>query len=322
MCRCKRHLPRFPIYIPSKSRATNALTPHYLDRMGVPYKIIVEHQQLADYQHHYSDDRLLVLDPAFQHDYDTCDDDPNPLLSKGPGPARNFAWHHALEQGHTHHWVMDDNIRSFMLLQNNRRGPTYDPGYFHAQETFMLRYTNVGMAGPHYKMFAPSTSKLPPFLTNTRIFSCNLIRNDLPQRWRGRYNEDLILSLDILKAGWCTIQFYAFLQDKVATQVMAGGNTDEFYSVEGTLRKSVLANMVHPDLVRVVRRYKAGEYHDELGRTQQGRWHHVADFSPFADMGLLRHNPPAPDTDHTYQWGLAPNPHYRTRLRDNTTLDD
>jgi len=44
-----------------------------------------------------------------------------------------------------------------------------------------------------------------------------LIRNDVPYRWRGRYNEDTDLSLRMLKDRWCTIQFNAFLQGKAAT---------------------------------------------------------------------------------------------------------
>ena len=90
-----------------------------------------------------------------------------------------------------------------------------------------LRYKNVAMAGPQYKFFAPDRQKLPPFVRNTRIYSCNLIRNDLPFRWRGRHNEDTIKSLDVLKAGWCTILFNAFLQDKAPTLTIKGGNNTE-----------------------------------------------------------------------------------------------
>ena len=35
-------LPRFPLYIPSKSRADICLTAHALDRMGVPYRFRLE----------------------------------------------------------------------------------------------------------------------------------------------------------------------------------------------------------------------------------------------------------------------------------------
>jgi hypothetical protein len=109
---------------------------------------------------------------------------------------------------------------------------------------------------------------------NTRIYSCNLIRNDVPFRWRGRYNEDTDISLRMLKAGWCTIQFNAFLQGKVATQTVKGGNTAEFYAREGTLAKSLMQVQLHPDVSRLVKKY--------------GRWHHYVDYAPFKKNRLIR----------------------------------
>lgn len=266
-------LPRFPLYIPSKSRADTALTPRFLDSIGVPYRIVVEEHQYEAYNQHFEKHKLLVLDPAYQRDYETCDD-LGDTKSKGPGPARNFIWDHSISEGHEWHWVMDDNIELFARLHKNQRIPVGDGTIFHAMEEFCLRYTNIGMAGPQYWMFAPSRAPLPPFVTGTRIYSCNLIRNDLPYRWRGRYNEDTILSLDMLKAGWNTVQFNAFLQYKVTTQTLGGGNTEAFYASEGTLPKSQMLVDVHPDVSRVVWKFR--------------RWHHYVDYTPFKDLGLKR----------------------------------
>ena len=113
----------------------------------------------------------------------------------------------------------------------------------------------------------------PPFITNTRIYSCNLIRNDVPFRWRGRFNEDTIMSLDMLKAGWCTIQFYAFLQDKLKTQLIKGGNTDELYQ-QGTMDKSQMLVREHPDVAQIVFKY--------------GRVHHFVDYGQFKKNKLIR----------------------------------
>lgn len=276
--------PRFPVYIPSKSRAKIATTPKVLDELGVPYRIIVEAPQFDDYAASFGADRLLVLDPEFQRTYDTCDEGVPETKSKGPGPARNFAWAHSIEEGHAWHWVMDDNIQLFARLHRNQRVPVGDGMIFAAMEEFVLRYRNVGQAGPEYWMFAPSRVKSPPFVLNTRIFSCNLIRNDVPVRWRGRYNEDLDLSLSMLKAGWCTVSFRAFLQYKTTTQVLPGGNTEAFYAEEGTLRKSEMAVRLHPDVCRIVHRY--------------GRVHHDCDFSPWKNLRLVpRDDAPPPDPD-------------------------
>ena len=87
-----------------------------------------------------------------------------------------------------------------------------------AVENFVDRYDNIAIAGLNYSKFCKESDKTPAFVMNTRIYSFLLIRNDIPYRWRGRYNEDTDLSLRVLKDGWCTIQFNSFLAGKATTQ--------------------------------------------------------------------------------------------------------
>jgi hypothetical protein len=281
--------PRFPLYIVSKGRSAYMVTSKALTKMGVPHFVVVEPQEVGAYG--AAVDKLgllatvLPLDLSFKDRYELCDE-LGPSKSTGPGPARNFAWEHSIATGHAWHWVMDDNIKAFFRLNRNLKVPTTSPGFWVAMEEFALRYVNLAMAGPNYFMFASRKAKMPPFVANTRIYSCNLIRNDVPFRWRGRYNEDTILSLDMLKAGWCTVQFNAFLQEKMETQKLPGGNTTEFYLAEGvkasgekyaatgTIAKSQMLARVHPDVARVAFRFK--------------RWHHVVDYSGFRRQGLIR----------------------------------
>lgn len=265
--------PRFPLYIPSKSRAETATTPRFLDTIGVPYRLVVEEQQYDEYAEYFDKSKLLILDKKYQDEYDTFDDLGN-TKSKGPGPARNFIWEHSIAEGHDWHWVMDDNITIFARLHQNQRIPVGDGTIFHAMEEFVLRYDNIGMAGPQYWMFAPSRAQLPPFVVGTRIYSCNLIRNDLPFRWRGRYNEDTDLSLVMLKNGWQTVQFNAFLQYKLTTQTLSGGNTEAFYAEEGTLNKSQMLVKMHPDVARLVWKFN--------------RWHHHVDYNGYKNMPLVK----------------------------------
>lgn len=258
--------PKHPVYIVSKGRWETRLTSKALKRMDVPYFIVVESHERDAYAAVIDPAKILVLDPAYQRDYDTCDD-LDDSKSKGPGPARNFVWDHAVAAGHAWHWVLDDNIRYFARLNHNKKHRILDGAGFRAMEDFSERYDNVAMAGPAYEFFTPSKASRPPFTTNTRIYSCNLIRNDVPFRWRARYNEDTDLSLRLLKAGYCTVLFNAFLQKKTPTQQLRGGNTDEFYLREGTLEKSKMIVRLHPDVARLAWRF--------------GRPHHHVDYRPF-----------------------------------------
>ena len=297
-------LPRYPVYIVSKGRARRQLTSRALQHMGVPHYVVVEAQELDKYAKHKMPlTTLRVLDPKFQQDYDAFDD-LGMTKSKGPGPARNFAWEHAIASGHAWHWVMDNNIQSFYRLGHNRKFLVKCGAIFRAMETFCERYENVYMAGPHYEMFARSREKLPAFITNTRVYSCNLIRNDIRDRndtsfrWRGRYNEDTDLSLRILKDGFCTVQFYAFLQNKLGTQRLAGGNTAEFYAKEGTRLKSEMLYRMHPDVTQLVTRW--------------GRDHHHVDYRRFA-ADKLRFKPGVVLPDEPNEFGMVQVPFVRRR---------
>jgi hypothetical protein len=262
--------PRFPLYVPTKGRADSRLTSRALTEQGVPHYLVVEPQEVDTYRRAAAGTAatVLPLDMAYKGRYELCDD-LGLTKSTGPGPARNFIWDHSIANGHAWHWVMDDNIKAFDRLHRNTKIQCLSPAFWRAQEDFVLRYSNVAMAGPNYAMFAKCRDELPPFVTNTRIYSCNLIRNDVPFRWRGRYNEDTILSLDMLKAGWCTVQFNAFLQWKAPTQTIGGGNTAEFYAKEGTAPKSEMLKAVHPDVTKLVMRFGREHHHVDYKRFKQ-----------------------------------------------------
>lgn len=283
----REHFPVHPLYVVSKGRSEFMMTSIALTTMGVSHFIVVEPQEVEAYQAAVDARSLkttvLELDTGFKETYELCDAI-GLARSTGPGPARNFAWEHSIELGASWHWVMDDNIDGFYRLHQNRKIKCLSAGFFRAMEDYCARYANVAMGGPNYTFFTPQREKRPPFFQNTRIYSCNLIRNDVPFRWRCRYNEDTILSLDMLKAGWCTIEFNAFLQAKMPTQVMSGGNTAEFYHREGnvgrgpyaeggTTAKSQMLVKVHPDVARLAWRY--------------GRVHHYVNYRPFRGRRLI-----------------------------------
>jgi hypothetical protein len=273
---------RFPLYIVSKGRADSRLTSKALEQMNQPYSVVIEECDYTEYAAVIDPKKLSILPEKYKKDYEVMDAF-GLTKSTGPGPARNFAWDHALAQGHSHHWVMDDNIRGFYRLHKNKKRTINSGVCFRVMEDFCLRYENIAMAGPQYEAFTPHRTYFPPFILNTRIYSCNLIKNDIPFRWRGRYNEDTDLSLQILKAGLCTVQFYAFLQKKIVTQSLKGGNTAEFYEDSGdkdgqrqrydstgTIAKSEMLVKMHPDVARLAWKFN--------------RVHHEVDYGPF------RHN--------------------------------
>lgn len=266
--------PRFPIYIISKGRWKNGLTYKALDFMKVPYYMVVEEDEYDEYIKVIKNNQILVKPKKYDEKYDPFWNDNRKI--NGAGSARNFAWDHSIQNGFDYHWVLDDNIDAFHRLNKNVKAEVSSGTIFRCMEDFSLRYENLAISGPNYYSFCKSTSRLSPFITNTRIYSCLFIKNNIPYRWRGRYNEDTDLCLRVLKDGYCTIQFNAFLQGKTTTQRMNGGNHDQFYSKEGTYLKSKMLEEMHPDIVKVVWKFN--------------RWHHYVDYSKFKNNKLIKKN--------------------------------
>lgn len=266
----RRFDPQYPIFIPSKGRAGHPYTIRALSAYKVPFTVIVEPPEVRPYEdalrYFGGYGSVLPLDPAFTRDYDACKT-LAPGESAGSGPARNMAWAAALEQGAPWHWVVDDNIAGWWYYNRNRKMHAGDAAPIRLMEDFTDRYTNVAMAGPTYYMFVSRKQKYPPFTANTRIYSCNLIRSDLPFRWRGKYNEDTILSLDLLKAGYCTLLYNAWLVWKIRTGTVPGGNA-EIYA-QGTREKSEMLVREHPDVARASYRFSRDHHYVDYGRFRQ-----------------------------------------------------
>lgn len=257
--------PRYPIYVISKGRAESRLTSKALEAMAVPYRIVVEPQEYEEYAAGIQPSKILTL--------------PFSNLGQGSIPARNWVWEHSISNGNFRHWILDDNIRAFYRFNHNLKIPCGAGATFAAAEDFTDRYLNVPMSGMNYFMFVTRKSgNIPPFALNTRIYSCILLSNRIPHRWRGRYNEDTDLSLRLLKDGFCTILFNSFLAEKQPTMTMKGGNTESLYLLDGQedgrLEMARSLQRQHPDVVKIVRKW--------------GRWQHSVDYRPFKSNKLQR----------------------------------
>jgi len=277
----EKTVPSYPMYIISKGRHETMHTSRTFAMMQLHHYIIIEPQDHDRY--------VEALEKFKINPYATLVVAPFSNHGDGPGRARNYAWDHSIALGAERHWVFDDNIKDFYRLHLNSRYRVMTGAIFNAMEDFVDRFTNIMIAGPQYFFFCADSQKYPPYVLNTRIYSALLIKNDCKHRWRGRYNEDTDLSLRVLKDGDATIQFNAFLQGKMGTQLLKGGNTEEFYHKEGdtdttawregrmnasgTINKSKMLVDMHPDVATLVWKY--------------GRWHHFVDYSQYRKIKLI-----------------------------------
>jgi hypothetical protein len=254
--------PEKPIYIISKGRYNRRPTANMLEEMKQKYFIVVEEQEFELYKNKINSayGTVLILPKKYLDNYDTFWEREKDNKT-GPGAARNFCWEHSISLGFDWHWVLDDNIEAVERFNNNMKIKCLTSTPFYVIEQFCNRYENVVQSGMGYSIFCPCVERRPAIRFNTRLYSCQYIKNDLPFRWRGRYNEDTDLSLRILKAGYCTAEFNCFLIGKRATQTMSGGNTEEFYKNEGTFNKSKILVEMHPDVCTLTMKFNRDHHH-------------------------------------------------------------
>lgn len=239
-------LPRYPVYIPTKNRSetAQALTLRFFQRDGCPFRLVVEPSQAAAYEHLVPPDQLLVLP-----------EDDMRLLG-----ARNWIMQHSISEGHERHWQFDDNIRNIRRMYRGERIVCPAGVGIAACEDFTDRYENVAISGMNYAMFAPRGAQRRPFLVNQHVYSATLVNNAIEQRWRLFYNDDTDMCLQVLAAGWCTIQFNAFLVEKAPTMKISGGNTTDLYQGDGRLKMARSLQRMWPHVVETDRRYQRPQH--------------------------------------------------------------
>lgn len=246
----------YPVYIISKGRYEVTLTADNFEKAGIDYLIAVEPQEYDQYCKKLGLKRVLKL--------------PFANLGLGSYPARNFCWEDAKMKGYERHWLFDDNIIEWRKWVNGKRVKWTDI-------TTALKYVEAyaeqidadiaGFEEPNFSVRPPKK----PFKHNCHVYSAMLIKNDLPYRWRLKYNEDVDLCLQVLHNGGTTASCVYYLADKVSTSdKQKGGNQTDLYKGNDPKKKLLKAKMleaVWPQYAKTVIRFN--------------RYHHMVDWKAF-----------------------------------------
>jgi GT2 family glycosyltransferase len=227
------------------------------DKLCVPYTIFIEAQEEEAYAQYVAPERMCIL----------------PHQNQGLTVTRNYIWDYAAERGHQWYWTFDDNIEGLFRFNHNLKTPCGDGSILAAIENFSQRYDNLAIAGMNYFMFVKRKYVVPPYILNTRVYSNMLIRtfsknkHGEPYRNVLFYNDDTDLCLRVLKDGWTTVLFNAFLVYKHTTMTVNGGMTDYYTKTNNRLEFVRELQDSHKDVVTLTKKW--------------GRWHHQVDYSGF-----------------------------------------
>lgn len=254
----ERQLPRYPVYILSKGRyqVERAMTARSLAEDGVPFILAVESTEVEQYRELA---RTIGVPESYVHDIGFHD------LGQGCSSVRNWITDHARDNGHERQWQLDDNSRGFYRIYRQQRIRCNAGIALRICEDFTDRYENVALSGLNYYMFGVHTRK--PFVANAHVYSCTLVNTAIKRRWRGPYNEDTDMCLQVLADGWCTILLNAFLikkepafKGKNAEQRNVLGGMSTLYEADGRLRMARSLEHRWPGVVTTGRRFQRPQH--------------------------------------------------------------
>jgi TET-Associated Glycosyltransferase len=237
-----RPLPRYPVFVLSKGRWQNPMTVKFLLRDEVPFRLVVEPSEEAAYREAIPAAPLLVA----------------PRDNMGATGVRCFIREVAIEEGWERHWQLDDNMADVRRLYRGKRIPCNSGVAFRVCEDFTDRYTNIGVSGLNYQMFVTDETPVP-FYLNCHVYSCVLVWNRMPYRWRLPLNDDTDLCLQVLSAGLCTVNINVFHVDKMQTMKMSGGQ-GVLYHGDGRLRMAKTLERAWPYVVQTHRRFQRPQH--------------------------------------------------------------
>lgn len=234
---------RVPIYIPSKGRAEICLTPSTLQADGIPFKLVVEEQESDTYRNRFGSDSVLVL----------------PESSMGIAYSRRWIKEHSKANGETHHWQIDDDVRSFQEKTGGRKEKCSAKIVLGNIEEWALAHSNVAIAGPLQTTWEWDGAKpKAEFRLNRPPVSCVLLSNAPKPTWRDGIFQDMDYAMQVLTDGWCTACFTYLLMDLLPFMKQPGGQTP-LYKTDG--KRKAAAEVIAqrwPGMFKVGERFGLG----------------------------------------------------------------
>jgi hypothetical protein len=153
-------------------------------------------------------------------------------LNEGGQHMRNYIIDYWVQRGEQYIWMLDDNIQHYHRLWRGNKIKIKSKEIFTSIEHFISHYQNIGMCSHNFSSFITSNSKRTCIVKNGKHFSSFLLNIQTGIKFRFKYNEDHIMSIDNLCSGYQTICFNHILYNKKTSGTQKGGNSN-IYSSQG-----------------------------------------------------------------------------------------
>lgn len=279
---------KYPIYVISYKRTNDkdGKTCSWLEKVGIPYTVVVEEDQENDYREWLKTKNgfgnVMIMSKEWKQEQ-------NERGNFGSIPVRNFI-HKFNVLGKKHknkcgrknkYWLLDDNIDGYKWVDLYTKVNCNSALCFRMIEDWSDQIKNMYLSGHQYSSFVPEIDMKQKVLYGTRVFSSMLISCDLPPLneeddiWRGKYNEDVDLSVRLLSQGFPTANFCNITSCKSSTGSCKGGNTDGIYKEDagdkrgGKVKTDEIVKR-WPEYVKEV--YRFGRPHHDIKNEWINQW--------------------------------------------------
>ncbi len=227
----------FPISILSYGRYLSNKTSKYLVECRIKHYIFVEDCEYNVYlEQYYNDlseeDKLLVNIINTGEDFH--------LKNLGGTPVRNYILDYWLEQGYDRCWMLDDNINYYTRFNQGQKIKIYSDLIFSSIEQYIKPYDNIGVCSHNLNGFITNGRSRTVMVPNEKHYSSLLLLTHKQFRFKHKYNEDVLISIDYIISGKHNFCFNHMLFDKNTSGTEDGGNTNTIYmdgSNEGYIKK-------------------------------------------------------------------------------------
>lgn len=218
---------KFPIGILSYGRYNDNFTSKYLVKCGIRHTIFVEPCEYYLYINNYFNNlepekQELVEIRNVGEDFHT--------RNLGGTPVRNYILDYYYVKGFARCWILDDNIKCYYRYNRGCKTEIYSGSIFSSIEKYIEIYENVGVCSHNFSPFITTGRSRPVIVLNEKQYSSLLLLTDKQYRFRHKYNEDVLISVEYIISGKLNFCFNHILYNKNTSGTDKGGNTDTIYS--------------------------------------------------------------------------------------------
>jgi glycosyltransferase involved in cell wall biosynthesis len=219
----------FPILIASKGRADNIKTlTHFPDAI-----ILVEPQELEEYKKHSKN--VVSIE---QND-------------QGIAYVRNFALQFARKNNYDWFWMMDDDIRAFVMHNNGKAVRVSGKKAIDWSEKALLQTKGVGQAALEYSQYVWSSKG--GFSWNSYCDVCVCINveltKDLEYDRNVNLKEDRDFTIQVLKKGHTTLRIQTFGFECPENGSNKGGLQEVYAQPDNEKEAVIKMCKKHPDCI-------------------------------------------------------------------------